>query len=382
MSKTGDNTKIAIVHDELTRRGGAEVVLEEIIRLYPDADIFTLYAGRPLITVDKKQYQVGTTFLQKFPAWFRRHPARLLPLLPHAAEQLDLSAYNLVISSSSAFAKAIITRANVPHLCYCHTPTRYLWDANQEVTNRAPKLLKWPGKMLTHYLRLSDFTAAARVDFFLANSEWTKQRIKTYYRRPSNVVFPPVDTSFFTPAPYTQPQLKKSAPFLCVGRLTPAKHFEQAINVCEKLSLPLTIIGNGPYLRRLRKLAGPYTRIITKVSAKDLRFHYRGARALLQPTAEDFGIAAVEAQACGTPVIAYGLGGANENIRHRSTGLLYDQPTVESLAEAIRSFLEIEDDFQREQMQNQAMRFGTSVFRQNFSEHVNNIIADTALHSV
>ncbi|MDZ4225341.1 MAG: glycosyltransferase, partial [Candidatus Andersenbacteria bacterium] len=332
-----EQLKVALVHDELTRRGGAEIVLEELAMIFPQADIYALYAGRPMMSINGRKRSVHTSFLQHWPLWWRRHPKRVLPLLPYAAEQLDLSGYDVVISSASGFVKGIITRADIPHVCYCHTPTRYLWEDAGAATRRAPVWQRWPGRILQHYLRLADFAAAQRVDYFIANSRWTKQRINTYYRREAKVIYPPIDTSFFTPA-YESVSGRRKKYFLCVGRLTPSKNFDQAIAVGEKLRLPLVIAGSGYDERRLRKLAGPYTTFAGRVDREELRDLYRNARALLQPGAEDFGMAAAEAAACGTPVVAYGVGGIRE-IAGKQTAQLYAQPTVEALAEAIRKFI-------------------------------------------
>src|SRR3989344_1139286 len=172
--------KVALVHDELTRRGGAEIVLEELVRIFPQADLYALYAGEPKMIVDGRTYHVRTSFLQRFPLWWRRHPSRLLPLLPQAAEQFDLSTYDLVLSSASAFAKAVVTRVSVPHLCYCHTPTRYLWSDAHAALERQPAWARWPARVGMHYLRLADFAAAQRVGVYLANSGFTQARIKSY----------------------------------------------------------------------------------------------------------------------------------------------------------------------------------------------------------
>ncbi len=353
MSEMGDLSKlrIALVHDELTRRGGAERVFEAMVRLLPHADVYALYAGHPSFTLNGQQHTIKTTFLQHLPQWWRRHPRRILPLLPYAAEQLDLSNYDIVISSSSGFAKGIVTRARIPHLCYCHTPTRYVWEAHYR---------RVPAMALLHMLRLTDFAAAQRVDVWLANSEWTRERIATYYRKGSEVVYPPINTSFFSP--------KKSSRdyFLCVGRLSPAKKFAQAITVCEKLGLPLIIVGEGREQKALQQLTKKHARLVGRVDRETLRTYYRGARALLQPGEEDFGMASAEALACGTPVVAYGRGGVAEIVRHGETGILYQQPTVESLAEALRQFLAEEGRFRPEICQHSALKFDQAVFNRGF----------------
>jgi len=371
MSKTGDVSqyKIALVHDELTRRGGAERVFETMVRLLPHADLYALYAGQPRLTLDGRTHHIHTTFLQRLPAWWRRHPRRLLPLLPFAAEQIDLAAYDLVISSSSGFAKGIVTRANVPHVCYCHTPTRYVWDARHSVLSRTGALARLPAMALLHALRLTDYAAAQRVDYWLANSEWTRERIATYYRRDSEVLYPPIDTAYFTPS------RRQREYFLCVGRLSPAKNFEQAISVCAKLGLPLVIIGEGHHATALQRLGKGSVRFVGRVDRAALREHYRSARALIQPAEEDFGMASAEALACGTPVIAFGKGGVGEIVRHNETGILYTQDSVESLAEAIRQFLLREEHWSPELCQRSALRFDHDRFASGFLAALQKVIA-------
>lgn len=336
--------KIALLHDELVRRGGAEVVFEELIEIFPQADVYALYAGTPRMTINSREYRIKTSFLQRWPRWFRRHPSRLLPLLPQAAEQFDLSHYDIVLSSSSGFAKAIVTRSNIPHICYCHTPTRYLWDDTQAAIARRPRGTRIIGRLLLHYLRLADFAAAQRVDHFIANSQYTAQRISSYYRRGSQVIYPPIDTRFYFP---DAKQPRKY--FLCVGRPSPSKYFDHAVAVCKKLHLPLVIVAG-------------------KSSPEELRQHYRSARALLQPGMEDFGMAAAEALACGTPVIAFGGGGVREIVQDGRHGILYPNQSPEGLAEGLRQFLLIEDKFRPEQLQQQVLRFSKERFAQEIRQ--------------
>ncbi len=374
-----DKLKIALVHDELTRRGGAEIVLEELIRVFPQAHVYALYAGRPVMTVDGKRYNIHTSFLQKFPLWFRRHPSRLLPLLPQAAEQFDFSSYDLVISSASAFAKGIITRVNVPSICYCHTTTRYLWDSTHEVLENKPAILRWPGRVLFHHLRLADYAAAQRVDFFIANSKFTRNRIDSYYHQSSTVIYPPIDNVFYTPDPNSPWRDPVAPSFLVVGRLTKTKNFDQAIEVCEKLHFSLTVVGVGPELKRLKKLADKYTTFAGKVSNEELRDLYRESSALLQPGIEDFGMATAEALSSGTPVIACGQGGVKEIVDHQVTGLLYNEPKEELLAETIRKFVEQRRSFSREHMQKSVLRFGRERFKQDIIKTIKNVLEQKEL---
>ena len=208
-----------------------------------------------------------------------------------------------------------------------------------------------------HYLRLADFTASQRVDVFLANSQYTQRRIDNYYRRASTVVYPPIDTSFYTPG-----LASKRDYFLVVGRLTAAKYYEQAVSVCEKLELPLVVVGKGYCLPRLKRLAGKYTCFTGDVSREELRDYLRGARALLQPGREDFGMAAAEALSCGTPIIALGLGGAEEVVKQNVTGILYNTPVEEVLAETMRQFLQKEKNFAAEVLQQSVLKFSRARF--------------------
>lgn len=370
--------RIALLHDELTRRGGAEVVFEELAAMFPQADLFTLYAGRPVLRTGERLRPVKTSYLQRWPEWMRRHPGRMLPFLPHAAEQFDFSGYGLVLSSASAFAKAIVTRSNVPHISYCHTSTRYLWDSALEVAAARPYVLRLFTKWFQHYLRLVDFTAAQRVDVFIANSDYTQDRIAKFYRRASEVIYPPIDTEFYTPPlrSVSDGATGGKPYFLLVGRLTPTKRFDVAIRVCEKLELPLVVVGTGLDLTRLKKFSGKQTRFVGNVSAEELRDFYRSAQALLQPGVEDFGMAAAEALACGTPVIAYGRGGAREMIDSGRTGILYNQPQDEALAEALRQFIEQPELFNSQTLAASVARFG----RARFKEAIYKLVEET-IHS-
>ena len=324
--------KIALVHDELIRRGGAEIVFEEMVKLFPKADVFALYSGGPELKLDGLTKPIHTSFLQRFPKWFRRHPARMLPWLPQAAEQFDFSEYDVVISSASAFAKGIVTRPHVLHICYCHTPTRYLWELKRN-------------NVFLHYLRLVDFAAAQRVDVWLANSRYTQERIRKYYRQESLVVYPPIDTQFFLPEP------RQREYFLVVGRRSASKRFDIARAFCNKLNLPLVDTHGGRSREELRRL-------------------YRGARALLQPGVEDFGMAAVEALACGTPVIAQDAGGVKEIVESGRHGILYEGESVEGLAEGMRQFLEKEGQFEVSALRERAGQFSTDRFRRAMRERV------------
>lgn len=366
--------KVAIVHDELTRRGGAEILLEELLRIYPQADVYALYAGNvPKMTVDGRTYDITTSSLQKLPKFFRKHFSRMLLFLPQAAEQFDLSGYDLVISSASAFAKGIVTRSGVPHLCYCHTPTRYLWDASQSLLKQT-RLARPFLRLLFHYLRMVDFAAAQRPDAYVTNSQYTREKIKTYYRQDSAVVYPAIDTTFFTPAFAKASSGRPRQFFLCVGRLSREKRFDHAIKVMEKLGIPLIIAGTGSDEARLKSLARKHTTFVGKVSQEDIRELYRSARALIQPGIEDFGMAAAEALSCGTPVIAYGKGGVQEIVTNGVHGILYQDQLPEMLAEALRQFIRIERAFFPGNLQKRAFLFSRESFQKGIREQVEHLL--------
>lgn len=357
------------MHDELTRRGGAEILLEEIIRIFPQADVYALYAGKPRIKVGETVYQVKTSYLQNLPGWFRRHPSRVLPFLASAAESFDLSRYDLVLSSSSGLSKGVVTRVDVPHVCYCHTPTRYLWDNTHEALNRARYGSKWLLRLILHFLRMSDFSAAQRVDLFIANSEYTQNRISRYYRQRSQVVYPPIDTVFWHPGAGVKEDF-----FLLAGRLTPAKYFDRAVRVCTKLDLPLVIVGEGSQKRKLMQMAGRKVSFMSHLSREELRQVYRSCRALLQPGVEDFGMAAAEALGCGTPVIALSEGGVLEMVDDGRSGVLYEGNHEEALAEAIRRFISIENELSREAMQRTVFKFSKQRFKEGILRHVQEVM--------
>ena len=369
---------VAIVHDEFTRRGGAEIVVEELIRLLPQAMIFALYAGTPTIIVDGQTKPINCSFLQKLPLWFRRHPSRVLPLLPHAVEQFDLAEFDLVISSASGLCKGVITRVDVPHLSYCHTPTRYLWDSTHEAIGLAWPGTRWLARLVFHYLRIVDFAAAQRVDQFIANSKFTQQRIATYYGRKSEVIYPPIDTTFFTPSSEENKyQLKRhDRYFLCVGRCSASKKFDQVIKVMNKLNYPLIVIGRGREQKKWRQMAGNKTRFINQVNREKLRKYYRQATALVQPGIEDFGMATAESLACGTPVIALGEGGVGEIVRHGETGVLYEDQSEEALAEAVRKFKQLEKKFSRGRLQNSVLHFSRYNWQRRMTDAIRAILID------
>ncbi len=324
------NMKVAIVHDWLTGLRGGEKVLEVLCELYPDAPIYTLFCDYERISPFLRERKIKTSFLQGFP--FRKKKYRsYLPLFPLAVEQFDLRDYDLVLSSSHCVAKGVLTTAETCHICYCHTPLRYGWDMYQEYFGRnrglTGRLLIYP---VMNYLRLWDVSSSNRADYFIANSRYVAGRIEKHYRREAEVIHPPVDTEFFEPGG------ERREFYLVVSALVPYKRIDVAVDAFTNLGYPLKIAGGGPEKKRLQKRAGGNVEFLGEVSRGELKTLYQECRMLIFPGIEDFGIAPLEAQSAGSPVIAYGRGGLLETVIENETGLFFHAQTPGSLEEALK----------------------------------------------
>jgi glycosyltransferase involved in cell wall biosynthesis len=363
--------RIALVHDFLLGEGGAEKVLLTLAQDYPQADIFGLLADRGWLSKHKINSRTYYSFLGKLPRALQRRRRLWLPLLPLAAEMLDLSGYEMVISNTSSFAKGIITRPATLHLCYCHTPTRFLWETE---TAAGKHLGRWRGgfwRLGAHLLRMWDQAAAARVDYFIANSYYTRERIRHYYRREAVVIYPPVEIyPFLQAAQQAQASPRAKRPFVVLGRLVESKNVALAIAAFNKLELPLAIVGVGPAQRRLKKLAGKTVSFRGYVEKDKLPQLLANARALVVPAAEDFGLQIVEALAAGIPVLALRRGGAREIVEEGKHGLFFEEPQEEFLAMAVRRFLEWEKHWQPEYGKRRARQFTPEIFRRNWQRIV------------
>ena len=322
----------ALVHDWLTGMRGGEKVLEAIASLLPGAPIYTLFHFPGSVSAALESHPVHTSFLQRAPG-SRRHYRRYLPLFPTAVESFDLAGHDLVISSSHCVAKGTIPPPGSYHVCYCHTPMRYAWDQEHAYFPRRRGVKALLRGLMLSRLRAWDVASAARVDAFVANSRFVAERIRRYYRREAEVIHPPVDVEFFTPQPAGEAIPTEGAAgaggaagtggyVLMVTALAPYKRIDLAIAACARLGLELRVVGTGPEEARLRRLAGTGARLLGRVSGEELRRLYRGARFLLQPGVEDFGIAPVEALACGTPVVALGRGGVLDVVEDGVHGVL------------------------------------------------------------
>ena len=354
--------KVALVHDWLTGMRGGEKVLEELCRLYPSADIYTLVYQPENVSEIINRMSVRTSFIQRLPFARKRHQV-YLPLFPAAIEQFDLSGYDLVISSSHCAAKGVITRPDTCHISYIHAPMRYAWDMYHQYfgPSQSGSVSRFLISLFISYLRLWDRVSADRADYFIANSRHTARRINKHYRRTAEVVYPPIDTDFFTPD--SQPRQDY---FLVVSALVPYKRIDIAINACNKLKLPLVVIGKGVEHTRLQSMASPVVKFLGYQSDEQIREHYRQCRALLFPGEEDFGIVPLEAQSCGCPVIAYAAGGALETVTEPERGLLFPEQTGASLAQAIERFAKLH--FEPELIRQAAMSFSQQAFRRRMQQ--------------
>ncbi len=331
--------KVAIVHYWLVGMRGGEKVLEALCDMFPQADIFT-HVYVPEAVSDKiRSHRVTTSFISSLP-----RPARFykkyLPLMPLALEQIDLRGYDLVISSESGPAKGIIPPDSAVHLCYCHSPMRYIWNMYSEYRERSGLITRTMMPFLAHYLRMWDVTVAARVDQFVANSQTVAGRIRRYYGRDAAVVAPPVDIAAFEVVKDTE----IGDYMLMVGELVAYKRPDLAVRAFNQMGTKLVIIGGGEMLNEIQRLAGPTVTVMGPRPFAELRHHYARCQALIFPGEEDFGIVPVEAMASGRPVVAYGRGGATETVVAGRTGVFFQEQSVEAIVAATKTVQETSFD--------------------------------------
>lgn len=358
--------KVAVVHDWLVTYAGSERVLEQLLVLFPHAVVFTLI---DFLSGEEREFldghEVRTSFLQSVP-FAKRTYRRLLPLMPLAIEQLDVSGFDLVISSSHAVAKGVITGPDQMHICYCHSPIRYAWDLQHEYLKQS-KLIRgpksWLARWLLHRIRMWDTRTANGVDEFLANSEFVARRLEKAYRRSSTVIHPPVDAVTFSVG------AKKEDFYLAASRMVPYKRMPLIVEAFSTMpDKRLVVIGDGPELQRVQQTAGSNVSVLGYQSTDELRDYMQRAQAFVFAAQEDFGIMPVEAQACGTPVIAYGSGGAAETVMDGITGIHFDEQSVEAITDAVRRFEET--SFCANEVRENAERFSAHHFRDSVAEFV------------
>ncbi len=352
---------LALVHDWLNQHGGAENVLEELVDMYPGAPVYTSIYAPDRMPDAYRAWDIRTTWMDGLPAIGRFHMPYLM-LYPLAWERLDLSSYDVVISNKSGFCHGVHT-GEALHICYCLTPTRYLWQFHSYVAREQyPPALMAILRPVIRMLRDWDYRAAQRVTHLVAISTAVRERIARFYRRTSTIIYPPVNTARFQPAG------RHDDYYLVVSRLIPYKRVDLAVQACTRLGLPLVVAGAGRDLENLRRMAGPTVQFMGRVPDEDLPDLVARCRAFLFPGLEDFGIAPVEAQAAGRPVIAFRGGGALDSVIEGETGLFFDEPSVESLCDALRRFEGM--TFSPARCRANAERFDSAVFRRDLAAFV------------
>jgi glycosyltransferase involved in cell wall biosynthesis len=355
--------KLALVHDHLNQFGGAERVLLNMSSLWPESKIYTLLYDKKQLGKWFADKQIEESFISRLPG-SQHHFKWYLPLMPAAVEQFNFSQYDVVLSSVSGLAKGVIVNPESLHICYCHTPTRYLWSDTHTYTEELhqPWLVKKILPPVLTYLRMWDYIAAQRVDIFLANSQFVARRIKKYYHREARVIYPPVDTSQITMSNEVDDY------FLMVSRLRPYKRVDIAVKAFNKLGLKLKIIGTGEEEVHLKKLAKPNIEFLGSLPDVERNRYYSRAKAFINPQEEDFGITVVEAMAAGTPVIAYRAGGATESVTEGVSGTFFDEQSWEALADAVIRF--DRKDYNPQIIRNNALQFDSLKFKQNLQQIV------------
>ena len=367
--------RVAIVHYWFVSRRGGERVVEALCELFPQADLFALVADHKTLSPELRKHKLTTSFLQKLPRSQKWH-RHMLPLYPLAVEQFDLRGYDLVISSESGPSKGVLTSPETCHICYCLTPMRYIWNFYQDYKNGSGlgPFRKPIFGLTAHYVRLWDQASAARVDHFAAISHSVAARVRKYYRRDAEVIYPPVDVARARLAGNIEDY------YLIVGQLVNYKRVDLAIEACNQLGRALRIVGVGEEDQRLRRMAGKTVTFLGALSDEEVQNQYAHCRALLFPGEEDFGIVPVEAQACGRPVVAFGKGGARETvigvdrdelaIPERSTGMFFGEQRADSLVEAILKFEAEEHHFSPSFIRAHAEQFDKAHFLKKMGSFV------------
>lgn len=357
-------TKVAIIHDWLVNYGGAERVVEAFLEIYPDADIYTLVYDEEKMGKIFPKEKVKTTFIQKFPKATKIY-TKLLPFMPYAFEELDLSGYDLVISSSSCCAKGVVTGPNIKHISYIHSPMRYAWDLYHDYKKRSGKITRLFMGVFMKSLREWDYTSSQRIDIILANSNYVAKRINKFWGKECKVIYPPVDIDRLLP------NGKEPEDFYVVfSRFVPYKRIDLAIEACKKLNRKLVVIGDGEQKDYLKALANENITFTGRISDEEVKSYLQRCKAMIFCAEEDFGIIPLEAQACGRPVIAYGKGGALETIVDKETGVFFDKQEVENVIEGIQNFEKL--NLSTEKIYKHAMKFS----RERFKEEIKKMIKE------
>lgn len=373
-----DSLEVALVCDWLTGMRGGERCLEAICELYPDADVFTLVHFPGMVSEIIESHRIYNSYIQHLPGdinTFRRY----LPLFGNAMRQFDLSGYDFVLSFSHCVAKSVKVPKGIPHICYCHTPMRYAWNMRDEYLNKFSGPKRWAAEILLDYLRNWDKKSSSGVTHFIANSKNVQTRIRQAYGRDSVVIYPPVDTERFTVS------RKDDDYYLIVSALVPYKRVDLALTAFKDLSQKLVIVGTGPELKHLKRIATANVSFVDSAGDEEVAEHMGKCRALIFPGREDFGIVPLEAQACGKPVIAFGKGGVLETVINYdnnkspatdATGILFYEQSSEALKDSILRFEEIRGIFNPHQCRENALKFRRSVYKQLMKDYIQTVIKD------
>lgn len=354
--------KIALVHDHLAQDGGAEKVVQCFQEIWPEAPIFVVVHNPKKANNFFKKSDIRTSFIQKLPFGLKKYQW-FFPLMPAAVESYNLEDYDVILSSTSSFAKGVITKPDVLHICYCHTPTRFLWSDTHDYIRElgVNRLIKKIVPIFLTQVRIWDKSAAERVDKFIANSKIVQERIKKYYHRDSDLIYPPVELDEFAIA---EPQNY----FLTGGRLVPYKRFDLVVKAFNRLGRPLKIFGSGPELANLKKIANKNIEFLGRVPEEEKKKLYSQAQAFINPQVEDFGITMLESMASGRPVIAYQQGGACEIVEPNKTGEFFQSQTWEDLADAIVKFES--NKYNPQEIREYAQQFDKALFKDKIKKFV------------
>ena len=368
--------KVALVHDWLTGMRGGEKCLEVFCNIFPDAHLYTLICKKNSLSPSIKRMDIRTSNLQFFPL-ADKYYRYLLPLMPAAIERFELKDYDLILSSSHCVAKGIKTDKKSLHICYCFTPMRYIWDQATHYFNKenAGPATRFIYSIAKQYLQNWDIKSAKKIDHFIAISDHVSNRIKKFYNRDSDVIYPPVNTKYF--------KLSKNVGnyYLVVSAFAPYKRIDLAIKAFNQLGYPLKIIGGGQCEKQLRKIAGPHIEFLGYLCDEEIKHYYSRCKAFIFPGEEDFGITPLEAQASGRPVIAFGRGGALETVipftneNNSPTGLFFEKQTAKSLAGVVQEFEMISDKFESKKIRNHALQFDREVFEKKIKEYIDEKMA-------
>jgi glycosyltransferase involved in cell wall biosynthesis len=363
--------KVAIIHYWLVGMRGGEKVIEALCEMYPQADIFTHVYVPELVSERIRQHRIIPTFINSLPRAAKMYKT-YLPLMPLALEQLDLRGYDLIISSESGPAKGIIAPPDALHVCYCHTPMRYIWNMYHDYRSGAGLVTRLMMPPLAHYLRMWDVTSASRVDSFVANAATVARRIDRYYGADSVVIHPPVDTSAFSISAASE----LGDYYLMAGELVSYKRPDLAVRAFNDMGLKLVVIGGGEMVDEVRRIAGPTVTVMGSQPFDVLKQHYARCRALIFPGEEDFGMVPVEAMASGRPVVAFGRGGATETVVEGLTGTFFPEQTVDAISAAVRRLADMKIDPDR--IAAHADQFGREQFFRKMRGHIDGLLAKRA----